>query len=68
VWAKQLASDLATFHKQSCLPQLDGLALRQRQRLEDLGVPGLGGGAVLDEKGRERVVRIMDVLEAGLEE
>jgi hypothetical protein len=51
---------------------MDGLAVRHRERLEALGVPGLGqvseGNGVRDEKARERVRRIMDVLEAGMEE
>jgi len=45
---------------------MDGLALRQRTRLRELGVPGLGEGD--DEKSLERVRRIMDLLEAGMEE
>ncbi len=45
---------------------MDGLADRQCQRLGQLGVPGLGGGD--DVKSVERVRRVMDVLEAGMEE
>jgi len=48
------------------LTSIDGLAVRQRQRLRELGVPGLGGGDV--EKNLERVRRVMDLLEAGMEE
>ncbi|KAK8854631.1 hypothetical protein IAR55_003370 [Kwoniella newhampshirensis] len=65
-WAATLTTDLEAFYLQQCLPALDGLAVRQRQRLVDLGVPGLGeeDGA----KGRDRRRRIIDILEAGLEE
>ena len=64
-WAVTLASSLKDFHRQTCLPAIDGLIARQKDRLEVLGVPGLDEE---DEKGRERVRRIMGVLEAGLEE
>ncbi|ORY35698.1 hypothetical protein BCR39DRAFT_28368 [Naematelia encephala] len=67
-WTRALKVLLAEMHRDRVLPSFDGLALRHRQRLEELGVPGLGGGAQLDEKARERVKRIMDVLEASLED
>ncbi|RSH82281.1 hypothetical protein EHS25_005991 [Saitozyma podzolica] len=66
-WSQKLSGDLSTFHRQSCLPAIDGLAQRQRERLEALGVPGLAGEAG-DPKARDRVRRIMDVLQAGMEE
>lgn len=55
------------FYRQNCLPAIDGLAIRHKQRLQELGVPGLGGD-MADPKVRDRVRRIMDVLEASLEE
>ncbi|EAL19459.1 hypothetical protein CNBG4060 [Cryptococcus deneoformans B-3501A] len=70
-WNKTLANNLDAFYRQQCLPAIDGLAVRQRQRLKDLGVPGLGedgGSGVSDEKVRQRIKRILEVLEAGLEE
>ncbi|CAD6568480.1 MAG: hypothetical protein TREMPRED_004553 [Tremellales sp. Tagirdzhanova-0007] len=36
------------------------------QRLREMGVPGLGGGD--DERSKEKLRRVMDVLEAGMEE
>nr|XP_031863975.1 uncharacterized protein CI109_000619 [Kwoniella shandongensis]KAA5531047.1 hypothetical protein CI109_000619 [Kwoniella shandongensis] len=65
-WAATLTTNLQTFYLQQCLPALDGLALRQRQRLVELGVPGLDEEDGL--KGRDRRKRIIDILEAGLEE
>ncbi|KAE8541963.1 hypothetical protein D1P53_002137 [Cryptococcus gattii VGV] len=70
-WNRTLANNLDTFYRQQCLPAIDGLAVRQRQRLKELGVPGLGGdegSGVSDEKVRQRIKRILEVLEAGLEE
>ncbi|OXG19153.1 hypothetical protein C367_04597 [Cryptococcus neoformans Ze90-1] len=70
-WNRTLANNLDAFYRQQCLPAIDGLAVRQRQRLKDLGVPGLGedgGSSVSDEKVRQRIKRILEVLEAGLEE
>ncbi|WRT68585.1 uncharacterized protein IL334_005563 [Kwoniella shivajii] len=64
-WAKSLTSALDTFHLEQCLPAIDGLALRQKQRLIQLGVPGLNEDG---EKANERIKRIMELLEAGLEE
>ncbi|WWC90541.1 uncharacterized protein L201_005477 [Kwoniella dendrophila CBS 6074] len=64
-WAKSLSASLSNFYLQQCLPNIDGLATRQRQRLIELGVPGLGDDG---DKGRDRVKRIMELLEAGLEE
>lgn len=55
------------YYKQTCLPAIDGLAQRHKDRLEQLGVPGLGG-EMGDPKARERVRRIMDVLEGSLDE
>jgi hypothetical protein len=66
-WDKQLALNLTEFHRNTCLPSIDGLAARHRARLLEMGVPGLGGD-MGDKAVRERVRRIMDVLEAGLEE
>ncbi|ORX38359.1 hypothetical protein BD324DRAFT_351323 [Kockovaella imperatae] len=65
-FADMLASDLAEFYLQSCLPQIDGLALRQREKLQELGVPGLGGD-MKDDKVCERIKRIMDLLEDAME-
>lgn len=58
------------------MPAVDGLASRQRTRLEQLGVPGLGGGpgdAVDVERSKEdrardkaRIKRIMDVLDGAI--
>ncbi|WVQ72058.1 hypothetical protein IAR50_001602 [Cryptococcus sp. DSM 104548] len=68
-WSKSLATALQTFYTQQCVPSIDGLALRQRQRLRELGVPGLGReDGVMDEKAKQRVKRIMEVLEGGLDE
>ncbi|WVO14506.1 hypothetical protein L204_102141 [Cryptococcus depauperatus] len=75
-WAKSLSTSLTTFHTQQCLPALDGLAVRHRQRLKELGVPGLGGdderkgaeAGIKDGKARQRIKRIIEVLEGGLEE
>ncbi|WWC63489.1 uncharacterized protein I303_106092 [Kwoniella dejecticola CBS 10117] len=64
-WAKSLSTLLDTFYLEQCLPAIDGLATKQRQRLVELGVPGLGNDG---EKGKDRVKRIMELLEAGLEE
>lgn len=58
---------MTEFYKRTCLPAIDGLAQRHTQRLEELGVPGLGGDTG-DPKVRERVRRIMDVLEGSLDE
>ncbi|WVR09454.1 hypothetical protein IAU60_006521 [Kwoniella sp. DSM 27419] len=66
-WAASLATAMTEFNAQQCLPAIDGLALRQRQRLVELGVPGLGSEHEGD-KGKERVKRIIELLEAGLEE
>ena len=66
-FADMLASDLSEFYLNTCLPSVDGLALRQREKLQELGVPGLGGD-MKDEKARERVKRIMDLLEAAMDE
>ncbi|WVW85424.1 hypothetical protein I302_107462 [Kwoniella bestiolae CBS 10118] len=65
VWAKSLSSTLDTFYLQQCLPAIDGLASKHKQRLIELGVPGLEDGG---EKSKERIKRIMELLEAGLEE
>lgn len=66
-WDKKLESNLQDFYRNTCLPSIDGQAARHREKLEGMGVPGLGGD--YGDKGvRERVRRIMDVLEAGLEE
>ncbi|WWC71390.1 uncharacterized protein I206_105345 [Kwoniella pini CBS 10737] len=64
-WARTLSSTLSTFYLQQCLQATDGLASKQRQILIELGVPGLGDDG---EKGKDRVKRIMELLEAGLEE
>ncbi|OCF57624.1 hypothetical protein L486_05084 [Kwoniella mangroviensis CBS 10435] len=64
-WAKSLSANLDTFYLQQCLPVIDGLASKHKQRLMELGVPGLGDGG---EKIKERIKRIMELLEAGLEE
>lgn len=63
------------------MASVDGLAARHRSRLVELGVPGLGEGKVFvkgaiktrDEKEaalkeKERVKRIMGVLEGALED
>ena len=66
-WDRKLESTLQEFYRNTCLPSIDGLAARHRMKLEEMGVPGLGGD--MGDKGtRERVRRIMDVLEGGLEE
>jgi hypothetical protein len=66
-WDRKLESTLQEFYRNTCLPSIDGLAARHRVKLEEMGVPGLGGD--FGDKGtRERVRRIMDVLEGGLEE
>ncbi|WWD02205.1 hypothetical protein V865_000243 [Kwoniella europaea PYCC6329] len=64
-WAKSLSSNLDSFYLQQCLPVIDGLASKHKQRLVELGVPGLGDDG---EKSKERIKRIMELLEAGLEE
>ncbi|WWC93405.1 hypothetical protein V866_000239 [Kwoniella sp. B9012] len=64
-WAKSLSADLDAFYLQQCLPVIDGLASKHKQRLVEFGVPGLGDGG---EKSKERIKRIMELLEAGLEE
>ncbi|EIW68457.1 hypothetical protein TREMEDRAFT_69381 [Tremella mesenterica DSM 1558] len=66
-WTLQLQNSLQQFYLHTCLPAMDGLSNRQRQRLKDLGVPGLGDGE-WDRKSSERVKRIMDVLEGGMED
>lgn len=63
-WAKTLSSSLSAFYLQTVLPSLDGLSLRQTQKLQELGVPGLGGHG--EERDR-RVKQLMEVLQAGLE-
>lgn len=67
-WSRALRDKSQTFYTENCLPAIDGLALRQRERLQQLGVPGLGGKWQEDEKARERVKRIMDVLEGSMDE
>ncbi|TYJ53977.1 hypothetical protein B9479_005383 [Cryptococcus floricola] len=68
-WSRSLSTALSTFYTQQCIPSIDGLALRQRQRLQELGVPGLGReDGVVDEKVKQRIKRIMEVLEGGLED
>ncbi|KAL7422492.1 hypothetical protein Q5752_003140 [Cryptotrichosporon argae] len=57
--------------RRAALVALDGLAMRHRARLRELGVPGLGGAWGADEpdaKARERVRRIMDVLGGAVDE
>jgi len=69
--AEMLRLDLQEFYLKTCLPSIDSLASRHKAKLEELGVPGLGGGEdgkVLDEKGKVRIRRIMDVIEASMEE
>ncbi|WVF67494.1 hypothetical protein IAT40_002250 [Kwoniella sp. CBS 6097] len=74
-WAKSLHAALNTFYLEQCLPTIDALAMKHRQRLTELGVPGLGSLPVgdssiigSDPKMKERVRRITELLEAGLEE
>jgi hypothetical protein len=59
--------NLQEFYRQNCLPSIDGLAARHRERLQVLGVSGLGGD-MGDSRTRERVRKIMDVIEGGLDE
>ena len=66
-WSVQLDDAMQDFYRTHCLPSIDGLAVRQQQKLKDLGVLGLGTGTH-DQKSKERVKRVMDVLEAGLED
>jgi hypothetical protein len=63
-WANTLATSLDQFYLETVLPSLDGLALRQTQRLQELGVPGLGGHG---EEQVKRVKRLMDVIQAGMD-
>jgi len=65
-WSQNLRKSLQDFYRENCLPAFDGLALRQKEKLQELGVPGLGG-KMEDEKARDRVRRIMDVLEGSME-
>ncbi|KAK4689190.1 hypothetical protein P7C73_g916, partial [Tremellales sp. Uapishka_1] len=68
-WKQALAKNLNQLYKDVCLPSIDGLAKRQRAALTELGVPGLGEAVEPWDriKTTERVARVMDVLEAGLE-
>jgi hypothetical protein len=66
--AETLRLDLRDFYLKTVLPSIDDMASRHRIRLEELGVPGLGGEGVLDDKEQMRVKRIMDVIEAAMEE
>jgi hypothetical protein len=69
--ADSIRLDLYEFHLKTVLPTLDSLSARHRARMEELGIPGLGDGTdtnKLDEKGKTRVKRIMDILEAAMEE
>jgi hypothetical protein len=64
-WARRLNQNLVDFHRKTCLPTLDSLSGRQKDRLMQLGVPGLGGDA--SEAGTiARWRKIMDLLQAGL--
>jgi hypothetical protein len=65
--AETLRLDLQELYLKTCLPALDSLSFRHRAKLGELGVPGLGGD-VFDEKGKMRIRRIMDVIEAALED
>ena len=64
-WASSLSTSLDQFYLQTVLPSLDGLSLRQTQKLQELGVPGLGGHG---EEQVKRVKRLMDVIQTGMEE
>ncbi|KAI9637616.1 uncharacterized protein MKK02DRAFT_43542 [Dioszegia hungarica] len=66
-WDTTLDLSLRDFQRQTCLPFLDALSVRQRERLKELGVPGLGGDPA-DEGTIGRWRRIMGMLQAGLEE
>jgi hypothetical protein len=66
-WDRKLESTLQEFYRNTCLSSIDGLAARHQMKLEEMGVPGLGG-YMGDKATRERVRRIMDVLEGALEE
>ena len=65
--AESLRVDLQEFYLKTLLPSFDSLSCRHRARMEELGVPGLGQGT-LDEKGKVRVRRVLDVIEAAMEE
>ncbi|TXT15880.1 hypothetical protein VHUM_00383 [Vanrija humicola] len=69
-WQKDLKRTLNDFFAAQVLPATDGLAARQRDRLIELGVPGLGGAAEREKAAREkeRIVRIMGVLEGAVAE
>lgn len=94
-WQRDLKRTLDDFFTTQVLPATDGLAARQRDRLMELGVPGLGrapahtapgagegsaarpikvgSGASAAERERrarekERIVRIMGVLEGAVAE
>ncbi|OCF39106.1 hypothetical protein I317_07089 [Kwoniella heveanensis CBS 569] len=80
-WAQSLASSLNTFYLEQCLPPIDSLASKHKQRLIELGVPGLGSivqnpststntdlNLNSNSKSQERIRRIMELLEAGSEE
>jgi hypothetical protein len=72
-WARELKKELDTFFRTHVLPTQDGLIARQRARLVELGVPGLGDdndASALDREARTRekgrVKRIMDVLDGAI--
>ncbi|RSH87592.1 uncharacterized protein EHS24_000104 [Apiotrichum porosum] len=72
-WARELKKELDTFFRTHVLPTQDGLIARQRARLVELDVPGLGDdndASALDREARTRekgrVKRIMDVLDGAI--
>ncbi|WVQ95128.1 hypothetical protein IAU59_002222 [Kwoniella sp. CBS 9459] len=70
-WAKSLAASLNTFYLEQCLPTIDSLGTKHKQRLIELGVPGLGSVedvSNVDPKAQERIRRVMELLEAGSED
>jgi hypothetical protein len=64
-WNKELQQALSEFYLSTVLPSLDGIAQKHTLRLEELGVPGLGGEG---EERTKRVKQIMAVLQACMEE